>query len=158
MLHIGHCSDALGSEFCRSYAMAIVELLDPTGKLFGPRIIAQVSLQKVQHAALVQLLPGESESGICRQLDSTPRSSGHPRTASAAFSAKHKAQELVPRPLSLSAIPIAPATQGSGDSKQAELAKRLKAGLEGREMVSIVVDDTSSVCVMVFLWVCVAEV
>jgi len=65
---------------------------------------------------------------------------------------------LVPRPLSLSAIPIAPATQGSGDSKQAELAKRLKAGLEGREMVSIVVDDTSSVCVIVFLWVCVAEV
>ncbi len=43
MLHIGHCSDALGNESCRSYAMAIVELLDPTGKLFGPRIIAQVS-------------------------------------------------------------------------------------------------------------------
>lgn len=50
MLDIGHCSDALGNESCRSYAMAVVELLDPTGKLFGPRIIAQVSLQLAQHA------------------------------------------------------------------------------------------------------------
>ena len=35
--------------------------------------------------------------------------------------------------------------QGSGDPAQVDLAKRLKAGLEGREMVSIIVDDTSSV-------------
>lgn len=59
----------------RSYAMAVVELLDPTGKLFGPRIIAQ----------------------------------------------------------------------GSGDPAQIDLAKRLRAGLEGRDMVAIIVDDTSSV-------------
>lgn len=36
--------------------------------------------------------------------------------------------------------------QGSGDSAAVvDLAKRLRAGLEGREMVSIIVDDTSSV-------------
>jgi hypothetical protein len=38
--------------------------------------------------------------------------------------------------------------QGSGDPAQVDLAKRLKAGLEGREMVSIIVDDTSSVYVL----------
>lgn len=58
--------------------MAIADVLDPDGRLFGPRIIAQ----------------------------------------------------------------------GAGDSAAVvDLAKRLQAGLEGREMVSIVVDDTSSVCV-----------
>lgn len=72
-----HCRRGPERSFvCRSYAMAIADVLDPDGRLFGPRIIAQ----------------------------------------------------------------------GAGDSAAVvDLAKRLQAGLEGREMVSIVVDDTSSV-------------
>lgn len=94
--------------------MAVVELIDPTGRLFGPRIIAQVD------ACLV----------------SSPAAAQH--------HAKYDCMN-----------PFVPAVdcnktcesmlQGSGDPAQVDLAKRLKAGLEGREMVSIIVDDTSSV-------------
>ena len=75
-MSVGNATCAYWGQWYRTYALAIADVVDPDGRLFGPRIIAQ----------------------------------------------------------------------GTGDNAAVvDLAKRLRAGLEGRDMVSIIVDDTSSV-------------
>lgn len=52
--HLSSEQDQQSTNSCRrSYALAVVELLDPTGKLFGPRLIAQVCRMQTWFASFI---------------------------------------------------------------------------------------------------------